>query len=356
MNQPDNLRSGTPATLEDVAKDAGVSLATASRVLNGSVRKVAESYRERVVASAAKLGYSPNLSAQAMALGASKTVALVVSDIADPYFSSIAAGVIAEADARGLSVLMAASGRRTDRELELVRALRGQRPQVLIVAGSRIAEDENAQALVEELAAYARAGGQVVALSQPTLSVPTIDVDNRAGAQLLAQEMVRLGYRRIAVIAGPENLLTSSERLAGFSGVLAEAGITIERIERADFSRDGGYAAAEALLEGGIAELELVFAVSDIMAVGAMARLREAGVRMPEDLSIAGFDDIPTLRDISPALTTVTVPLEQLGADAVTLALAGTTAGAEAEATTDAPRAPGAVVLRASTPGVASQR
>ena len=124
-----------PATLHDVAREAGVSLATASRSLNGSTRKVNEEYRKRVLEAAARLDYSPNLSAQAVARGTTTTVALLVADIADPYFSSIAAGVVAEADTARLIVTMAATERDPERELELVRTLRGQRPRVMILAG-----------------------------------------------------------------------------------------------------------------------------------------------------------------------------------------------------------------------------
>src|SRR5688572_26742835 len=111
-----------PVTLHDVAREAGVSLATASRALNGSERKVNEAYREKVLAAAARLNYTPNLSAQAVAKGSTNTVALLVADIADPYFSSIAAGVIRAAEETGLVVTMAVTGRSTARELELVRA------------------------------------------------------------------------------------------------------------------------------------------------------------------------------------------------------------------------------------------
>ena len=130
-----------PATLHDVAREAGVSLATASRSLNGSTRKVNEEYRKRVLEAAARLDYSPNLSAQAVARGTTTTVALLVADIADPYFSSIAAGVVAEADTSRLIVTMAATERDPERELELVRTLRGQRPRVMILAGSRPTTD-----------------------------------------------------------------------------------------------------------------------------------------------------------------------------------------------------------------------
>ena len=155
-----------PATLHDVAREAGVSLATASRSLNGSTRKVNEEYRKRVLAAAARLDYSPNLSAQAVARGTTTTVALLVADIADPYFSSIAAGVVAEADTARLIVTMAATERDHDRELELVRTLRGQRPRVMILAGSRPTTDPTEGALGEELRAYERSGGMVVLISR----------------------------------------------------------------------------------------------------------------------------------------------------------------------------------------------
>ena len=132
----------SPVTLHDVAREAGVSLATASRSLNGSTRKVNGDYRDRVLEAAERLGYTPNLSAQAVAKGATSTVALVVSDIADPYFSSIAAGVIRYAEEERLLVTMAVTGRRAERELELVRTLRGQRPRVLILSGSRFVAAE----------------------------------------------------------------------------------------------------------------------------------------------------------------------------------------------------------------------
>ena len=139
------------ATLNDVAREAGVSLATASRVLNGSTRAVGDDMRERVEAASARLGYTANLSAQAVARGTTSTVALVVSDIADPYFSSIASGVIRGAEAGKLLVTIGVTERRSERELELVRTLRGQRPRVLILAGSRSADDEHEHALVASL-------------------------------------------------------------------------------------------------------------------------------------------------------------------------------------------------------------
>jgi len=339
--------SSSPATLHDVAREAGVSLATASRSLNGSTRKVNDDYRQRVLAAAARLNYSPNFSAQAVAKGSTSTVALLVSDIADPYFSSIAAGVIRAAEAQGLIVTMAVTERSTERELELVRALRGQRPRVMILTGSRSDGSESQTALIAELRAFAATGGRVVLISQEGLPFSTVVVDNYLGARALANSLVGAGYRRFAAIGGARALVTSRDRLAGFADGLAEHGIAIhpDHIVRGEFTRDGGFQAATELVAGGLDQVDLVFAVSDVMAIGALSALREAGVDVPGDVAVAGFDDIDTARDVTPALTTVNIPLADLGRRAMELALSD-----GALTSDEVIRVETRVVLRASSP------
>jgi LacI family transcriptional regulator len=304
----------------------------------------------RVLAAAAKLDYRPNISAQAVARGASSTVALLVSDIADPYFSSIAAGVIEAAEAAGLVVTMAVTARDADRELALVRTLRGQRHKVLILAGSRFSGDDADTALTAELEAYESTGGRVVLISQHELPFDTVMLDNRAGGFALAERLVELGYRRFGAIAGVASLITSNDRLTGFSEALATHGITIadDAIARTAFTRDGGYEAARQLLARGVDDLEVVFAVNDVMAVGAMSAFREAGVDLPGSLAIAGYDDIATARDVTPALSTVRVPLADIGREAMKLALLPREAGRDGVITISSE-----VVLRESTPGAA---
>lgn len=334
----------SPATLHDVAREAGVSLATASRSLNGSTRKVNEEFRTRVLAAAARLDYSPNLSAQAVARGTTTTVALLVADIADPYFSSIAAGVVAEADGERLIVTMAATERDPVRELDIVRALRGQRPRVMILAGSRPTTDPTEGALAEELRAYERSGGVVVLISRNELDLRTVLVDNRAGAEALARELVAIGYGRFAVITGDEGLRTGADRVEGFRSGVEAAGAALddEHLVRAAFTRDGGYEAMRTLLARGLDGIELVFAANDVMAVGALSAIRDAGLVPGTDIAIAGFDDIPTVRDVTPALTTVRLPLEEIGRQALRLAIG------DADVAPDALRID--VVLRDSTP------
>jgi LacI family transcriptional regulator len=339
--------SASPATLHDVAREAGVSLATASRSLNGSTRKVNDDYRQRVLAAAARLNYSPNFSAQAVAKGSTSTVALLVSDIADPYFSSIAAGVIRAAEAEGLIVTMAVTERSTERELELVRALRGQRPRVMILTGSRSDGSESQTALIAELKAFAATGGRVVLISQEGLPFSTVVVDNYLGARALANSLVDAGYRRFAAIGGARTLVTSRDRLAGFADGLAEHGIAIhpDHIVRGEFTRDGGFQAATELLAGGVDQIDLVFAVSDVMAIGALSALREAGISVPADVAVAGFDDIDTARDVTPALTTVNIPLADLGRQAMELALSDAALSSD-----EVIRVETRVILRASSP------
>jgi LacI family transcriptional regulator len=338
--------SGT-ATLEDVARSAGVSLATASRVLNGSSRKVAEPYRVRVLQAAEELSYSANLVAQAVARGATQTVALVVADITDPYFSAIASGVLKAARDLGIIVTLAVTERSSEREVELARVLRGQRPRGIVLAGSRIADDRHEPALIAELKRFQQSGGRVTVISQARLPFQTVEIRNAAGAAALAEELHHIGYRQAAVLTGPGNLLTAAERTRGFTEHFAELGAPVppRRLVVGEFTRDGGFLAAAELHRRGLGQVDCVFAVNDVMAVGAMAYLRSAGVAMPTDLAIAGFDDIPGLRDITPALTTVSLPLEQIGRDALVHTLGADPAG-------PLPTFQGSVLIRESTPPI----
>lgn len=310
-------------TLNDVAIAAGVSLATASRAINGSQdRSVRPELRDRVLRAAAELDYSPNAHAQAMVHGTTTSVGLVVHDIADPYFSSIAAGVMKAAAERGLSVTMASTARDPDKELEYVILMRRQRVQAIILAGSRVDDTAATSGLAAELDRFHTGGGLSAVVSQQALPTDTVDIDNYNGARDLARALHDLGHRRFAVLAGRQELLTAQDRLAGFRAGLDERGVALPdtHIITSAFTRDGGHDGAIELLRLGL-DVTCVHAVNDVMAVGAMAALREKGLQLPRDMAVAGFDDIATLRDITPGLTTVRIPLEEIGARALDLAL-----------------------------------
>jgi LacI family transcriptional regulator len=342
---------GARATLQDVADRAGVSLTTASRVLSNGPRQVAPHLADRVHQAVAELGYTANLQARAVATGHSTMVGVVVHDIADPYFSSIAAGLIEVADAQRLLVCMSSTPPAEAAEQEYVALMRAQRARAVILIGSRTDDAPAIQALRAEIAAFTRSGGRAVCVGQDLLGVDTVRPENAAGAQALARAMVALGHRRFAVLAGPRGLLTARDRLDGFRAGLAAWSVPLDEagIIHGPFTRDGGYEAMSAILAAGEPRPDCVFAVTDVMAMGALARLRAGGLQVPDDIALAGFDDISTLRDVHPPLTTVRLPLKQMGEMAASLVLSQPS---DADPAQDAPRVipvPGEVILRDST-------
>lgn len=341
-------RRAQPArvTLEDVAERAGVSLSTASRVVSEGPRRVGQELAMRVSQAVSELGYTANLQARAVATGRSSMLGVVVHDIADPYFSSMAAGLMRIARRQDLLVCLASTPEGEVGEREYLALMRAQRARAVILIGSRSDDASLRAALRAEIAGFARTGGRVAAIGQDLLGVDTILPENAAGAEALARALVVQGHRRFAILAGPRGLLTAEHRVSGFLGGLAAWDVPVEPdlIVHGAFSRDGGYEAMSTILARGAPLPDCVFAVNDVMAVGALARLRSAGVAVPGDVGLAGFDDISTLRDVHPALTTVRLPLEQMGEMAARLVLEETSSGH--------PRVvpvPGEVVLRDST-------
>jgi len=312
--------------LEDVALHAGVSLSTASRVLNGppSHRGRAE-LRERVLASAQALGYVPNPHARALASSTSNTVGLVVQDVRDPYFAVVAGGAIEVANEHGLMVTIVCTYRDPAQEARYLSLLRAQRVRAIILAGSAYEDVAPTKAMAVDLEAYCAAGGAVVSITRHRLPGDTVLVENREGAAELARRLLKLGHRDFAVVAGPRKLTTARDRVAGFASALADAGIKLgaNRIVNADFDRDGGYAAGQRLLKGRSLPT-CVLAANDAMALGLLAAFRAHGVAVPQQVSVTGFGDIPAARDSVPALSSVHLPLDALGAEAMRLADRGT--------------------------------
>jgi LacI family transcriptional regulator len=337
---------GSQLTLQDVADRAGVSLTTASRVLSDGPRRVGRQLASRVHQAVADLGYTANLQARAVATGQSSMVGVVVHDIADPYFSSIAAGLMDVAHPLRLLVCLSSTSEREAGEMEYVALMRAQRARAVIIIGSRSDDQVMLSALRAEIAAFTSSGGRVACIGQDLLGIDTILPENAAGAEALAKALVVQGHRRFAVLAGPAGLLTAQDRLAGFVAGLAAWQVSIDPrfVVRGAFTRDGGYEAMSTVLAMGGERPDCVFAANDVMAVGALARLRAEGLSVPGDLGLAGFDDITTLRDVYPPLTTVRLPLARMGEMAARLVL--TDAGADQARVLPVP---GEVILRDST-------
>ena len=338
-------KNGARVRLQDVADRAGVSLTTASRVVSDGPRRVGGQLASRVHRAVAELGYTANLQARAVATGQSNMIGVVVHDIADPYFSSIAAGLIDIAYPRRLLVCLSSVPGEAG-EQEYVAQMRAQRARAVILVGSRSDDQSALAALRAEIEAFTGAGGRVACVGQDLLGVDTILPENAAGAEALGRALVVEGHRSFAVLAGPRSVLTAQDRLAGFLAGLGTWSVTVEPryIVHGAFTRDGGYEAMSSVLAMGEPRPDCVFAVNDVMAVGALARLRAQRLSVPGEIGLAGFDDISTLRDVYPPLTTVRLPLTRMGQMAARLVLADSSPGR--------PRVvpvPGEVILRDST-------
>jgi LacI family transcriptional regulator len=313
------------ASLADISRRAGTSVATASRVLNGSKHPVSEATRARVMQAAADLGYAPSALAQALVTRSSRIIGVIVHDIVDPYFAEIARGVEDVAGRMGYHVMICNADRRPEAELEYVRALRDYQAEGLVFAGSGVPGDGPANA---ELAAHvdaARArGARVVALGHREFDALQVGVDNAAAAFDVTDYVISLGHRRIAFVEGPPGLYTSAERLSGFSAAMAAAGLDDDLRFHGGFDFEAGMQAGRRLLACRPLP-DAVVAASDEAAIGVLTSLRHADIHVPSQISVAGIDDTRPARFVE--LTTVNLPLYDLGAVAARHILAGAEEG-----------------------------
>jgi LacI family transcriptional regulator len=307
------------ASLADISRRAGVSIATASRVLNGSAHPVSDLTRERVLAAADELGYRPSELARALVKRTSRIIGVIVGDIVDPYFAEIARGVEDVAARAGHLTMVCNADRRPTAELAHLDVLRDYHAAGVVFAGSGYEDLHDAQALRHAVDALQAAGTAVVALAARDLDCPNVLVDNRAAARDAAEHLLGLGHRRIAFVEGPAGLHTSAHRLEGFEAAMAAAGAEAIRVP-GGFEYEAGAAAAERLMAAG--ELpDAVLAVNDEVAIGMLTALRRDGVDVPVRVSVAGIDDTRPARLVD--LTSVSLPLHELGESAARVILEG---------------------------------
>ncbi len=309
-------------TLRDVAAKAGVSLATASRVLGPSSRKVGAEYKERVVAAAAALGYTADAAARAMR-GTSDSITLIADDLTTPSIASVVAAMEREARTAGAFVTVSSTRGTPQRQLDTVRQLRALRPRALVLTSSRIKVDALQGRLLNELLAYEREGGRAVIVGDTDMPFDSISFDNYGAAREVGVYLGESGHRRVVVLAGRHRRNASmSARAAGFVEGLRQAGADPRdiRIVDCDVSRQGGFDAARQLVAEGLGDTDSFLAANDVIAIGALSALRSAGIRVPIDASVTGFDDIQLAEDVTPRLTTVALPLADAGTRAIRLA------------------------------------
>ncbi|WP_055552684.1 LacI family DNA-binding transcriptional regulator [Streptomyces sp. NBRC 110028] len=321
-------------TLADVAARARVSAATVSRVLSGNY-PVAESTRARVLRAVEDLEYVVNGPASALAAATSDLVGVLVNDIADPFFGIIAGAVQSEMGPPGgagtepgrgaekLAVICNTGGS-PERELNYLTLLQRQRAAAVVLTGGAVEHPDHAAAVATKASRLAASGTRVVLCGRPPIEdAITLTFDNRGGARRLTEHLLALGHRRIGYVAGPADRTTTRHRLEGHREALAAAGLDADARRltvHGLYDRASGYDATLELLRRDVG-LTAVVAANDTIALGVCAALRDQGLRIPEDVSVAGFDDLPFSADAVPALTTVRLPLHEAGVRAGRLAL-----------------------------------
>jgi LacI family transcriptional regulator len=249
-------------------------------------------------------------------------VGLIVPQIDDLYFAEIASGVIGAAGKQGLMVQVCHAGRDPQQELRQIRSLIAQHVSVIIIAGSGYVVPKLQAKSRAELSAFQDAGGRVAVIGRHFLRADAVLPDNEAAGRSITKHVLSLGHRRIAVAAGPERLTTIADRLAGVASALARERLSLQALPvvHADFTRDGGRSAAEQILREH-PQTTAIMALSDAMAIGVLSTLRSRGVCVPDHMSVAGFDDVPVAADLAPSLTTVRLPMADIGQLALAMAL-----------------------------------
>lgn len=293
---------------------AGVSVATASRVVSSADYPVSAVTRERVLEAARTLDYVPNAIARGLLKSRVPMVAVIVHDITDPYFAEVVRGVEDAASSAGYLVIACSSDRNVDRERSYIRLLRSMRAAAVVFAGSGLDDPVGNEEMERHLAAMRADGAAVVHLSPHAGGDPEIGVDNAAGIAAMVEALAGLGHRRISFLAGPASLYVARARLAGYRRGLADVGLSIDErlVVHTSFDREGGALGVETLLAGE-AQFSAICCANDLLALGALRRLAELGIQVPVDVSVAGFDDISIAEMTAPALSTVRLPLRELG-------------------------------------------
>lgn len=294
------------ATVRDVAAMAGVSISTVSRALSAP-DLVNEVTRQRVINAARELDYRPNLAARGLRVGRTNNLGLLIPDLENPFFASVTKGVQSRARAAGYAVFVADSDEDPAQEIELIGNLATQVDGIILASPRAPSRD-----ILEAVD-----GKTVVLLNREVGDIPSLTIDNADGIHQAVTHLRALGHRTIAYASGPTHSWSGEERRRGMLAVADEfPDLTV--IELGNFRPyfSGGYPAADIAVASGATA---VIAYNDLMALGIIDRLRQRGISVPDDMSVVGFDDVPVASLVSPALTTVQIPLAGMGRRGVDL-------------------------------------
>lgn len=312
-------RMGSMVTIKDVARKAEVSVATVSRVFSGA-NAVREETSKRIRDVAAQLRYTPHVGARSLTTSKTHTLGVLLPDLYGEFFSEIIRGIDVATRRSGYHLLVSSSHSDVGEVQSAVQSMRGRVDGLILMS-----PDLDAKPMVDALPE-----GQPVVLLNSAIrqaGVASVRIANKRGAKEMVRHLIGHGHKRIAIITGAKQNIDGEQRRSGYRAALTEAGIALDtRLEiQGDFTEDSGFDAGQKLIASRSLRPRAIFAANDAMAIGALSALREAGVGVPEEIAVAGFDDIPTARHLSPSLSSVHVPIAELGERATEILIAGLT-------------------------------
>ncbi len=301
------------ATIRDVARRARVSVATAARALGG-YGYVSARTRQRVLKASSVIDYHPNAVARSMIKGRTHTLAVVVSDNANPFFASVVRGIEDVVVDHGYAIVLCNADEDPAKEAIYLKMIRERRVDGLVLSSSGGPK--------ELLEALIRQGTPVVLLDRLVKGVETdaVIIDNRAGARAAVEHLIRLGHRRIGILSGPRHLFTGRERLEGYMEGLRAANIAVEEalIVEGNFKERSGYELVSQFFSVA-RQPTAIFVANNLMTIGALVRLKEMGIRIPHEMPVVAFDDMPWAPILTPPLTAIAQPSYELGTAAAQL-------------------------------------
>ena len=317
MNEERENSEDNNISIKDVAREAEVSPTTVSRVINNSKHPVNEKTKEIVKKTIKKLNYQPNRLAQGLKKNKSNIIGVIVHDISDEYFAQMVKGIETVTFDNDYIVNIINTERDIHKELKAVNMLKANRAEAVILTGGNLINDEYHKKMKNHIKDLKSQNTYILGVTSHPYEIKNIRIGNRKAAEIITQYMIDKGYKNIAYINGPPILSTTRERLKGYKYTLGKAEIKVrkEYIIPGDFTFEGGRKAADKLekLFNDDNKIEAVVASNDEAALGLIWELKQKGINIPQEIAVGGIGDIPAAKYSEPGLTTISLPLYELG-------------------------------------------